>query len=122
MEKVCPLRCKLLPRMGVPTKFDDEDAHSELSMHTQSTVDSPPPESSTSACSTVASSVPTAEEKEIQRLEKKLRDIAKLEDRLATGGRLDALQIRKIQQRQEVQVYLDAAKGLAAARLRGQAK
>merc|ERR1711972_1008456 len=79
-------------------------------------------DSAATCVSTAASSsqVP-AEERDIRRLEKKLREIGKLEERLAAGEDLDGLQRAKIEQRSEVEIDLESARGLAQARVRGAA-
>merc|ERR1719229_1522293 len=76
---------------------------------------------SAASLSTAASAQVATEEREIRRLEKRLREISKLEERLAAGGNLDALQRAKIEQRHEVEIDLDSARGLAQARARGAA-
>merc|ERR1711920_208596 len=43
------------------------------------------------------------EEKEVRKYEKVLREILKIEERMASGERVDALQLRKVQRRSEIQ-------------------
>jgi len=80
--------------------LEDADSHSEVS--------------------TTASSA--SEDREVRRLEKKLREIARLEERFAMGERLDKLQLEKLQQKEEVEISLDSARGLAEARARDAAR
>jgi len=53
---------------------------------------------------------PVSEDKEVRKLEKKLRDICKLETRLAAGEKLDPLQVRKIEKKSELEEDLEALK------------
>merc|ERR1739848_487790 len=59
-----------------------------------------------------------AKDKEVRRLEKLLRDIAKLEQ----STDLDALQQKKVSRKSEIEEALEAARGLAAARARNQVR
>lgn len=75
---------------------------------------------SRSEISTAASSA--TEDREVRRLEKKLREIERLEGRFTAGERLDKLQLEKLQQKQDVVISLDSARGLAEARARDAAR
>merc|ERR1711976_581408 len=61
-----------------------------------------------------------AQDKDVRRCEKKLRDVLKLKQRAAEGELLDALQVAKLAQEGEVKDLLDEAWGLAQARAREQ--
>jgi len=76
---------------------------------------------SRSELSTAASSQ-APEDREVRRLEKKLREIQRLEERLAAGERLEKLQLEKLLQKEEVEISLDSARGLAEARARDAAR
>lgn len=98
------------PRLQVACAVDD-DARSELSAATLST-----------AASTASAVGPVPEEKEIKRLEKKLREVSKLEARAAAGERLEANQLEKVKQRADIEIELDTLRGLAEARARNAAR
>lgn len=51
-----------------------------------------------------------SENKEVRKLEKKLRDICKLEAKLAAGERVDPLQLKKIEKKDEVEEEIRALK------------
>merc|ERR1712188_198888 len=59
-----------------------------------------------------------AKDKEVRRLEKLLRDIAKLEE----STDLDALQQKKVNRKSEIEVALETTRGLLAARARNQVR
>lgn len=61
-----------------------------------------------------------AEDKEVRRLQKKLRDITKLIERSVKGERLDALQDAKVAGKDELEQQLEDARVLARARARWQ--
>merc|ERR1711933_297006 len=46
------------------------------------------------------------EEKEVRKYEKVLREISKIEERMASGEKVDALQLRKVQRRSEIEATL----------------
>lgn len=135
VQSACPLRhrpvclecgqpghvrrsCPTLPPRGTdeqprsrPARVVDDDAKSELSVATFST-----------AASTASAAGPAPEEKEIKRLEKKLRDISKLEACAAAGERLEVLQLEKVKQRADMEIELGTLRGLAEARARNAAR
>merc|ERR1719401_2545858 len=102
------------PRRAVLGSKEVKDVEEEPNADTCS-------ESTTSLSTVASSSLVPAEAREIRRLEKKLRGIGKLEERLAAGEHLDALQRAKIEQRSEAEIDLESARGLAQARVRGAA-
>lgn len=61
-----------------------------------------------------------AQDKDVRRCEKKLRDIANLRQRAADGETLDSLQMAKLAQQGEIEELLEEAWGLAQARAREQ--
>merc|ERR1719499_2031195 len=103
--------CPAVPRLPEKQGGADEDSRSECSVATSST-----------AASTASAGAPAAEEKEMKRLEKKLREISKLVERAAAGEQLDMLQQEKVKRRGEIEVELDTLRGLAGARARDAAK
>merc|ERR1712003_396722 len=46
------------------------------------------------------------EEKEVRKYEKVLREISKIEERMTSGEKVDALQLRKVQRRSEIEATL----------------
>jgi len=66
---------------------------------------------SNASCSTASTvmqqrSLTDAEEKEARKHEKVLREIAKIEERVANGEKVDTLQLQKIKRREEIQATL----------------
>lgn len=53
---------------------------------------------------------PVSENKDVRKLEKKLRDISKLEVKLAAGERVDPLQVKKIEKKDALEAELNALK------------
>merc|ERR1712061_422026 len=103
-----------VPRRAVVGSKQVKDVEEESNADVRS-------ESAMSFSTAASSSQVPAEAREIRRLEKKLREIGKLEERFAGGEDLDALQRAKIEQRSEVEIDLESARGLARARVRGAA-
>merc|ERR1712118_597154 len=58
------------------------------------------------------------QDKEVARWQKKLREIAKLEERAASGERLDPLQVEKVEEKFKFDVELERALIKAGARAR----
>lgn len=63
----------------------------------------------------------TKEEKEVRKLEKKLREVTNLETRLVRGERLDPLQLSKVQARSDLEDAINTMKALIGARFRAEA-
>merc|ERR1711920_588742 len=61
---------------------------------------------STASTVTQRRSLTDAEEKEARKYEKVLREIAKIEERVANGEKVDSLQLQKINRREEIQATL----------------
>eukprot|EP00746_Dinoflagellata_sp_MGD_P163623 gnl/MRDRNA2_/MRDRNA2_91777_c0_seq1.p1 gnl/MRDRNA2_/MRDRNA2_91777_c0~~gnl/MRDRNA2_/MRDRNA2_91777_c0_seq1.p1 ORF type:complete len:340 (-),score=104.19 gnl/MRDRNA2_/MRDRNA2_91777_c0_seq1:130-1149(-) len=53
---------------------------------------------------------PISSNKEVRKLEKKLRDISKLETKVTAGEKVDPLQLKKIEKKQEIEDELSALK------------
>merc|ERR1719413_5350 len=105
LRRACPALSQL------PEKAVDEDSRSEYSVATSSTV-----------ASTASAGARAVEEREMKRLEKKLREISKLVERAAAGEQLDMLQHEKVKHKGEIEVELDTLRGLAEARARDMAR
>jgi len=88
--------------MAVADKDVDTDADSESTAATLSSV--------AATCET--------EDREARKLQKKLRDIAKLQEREARGERLDSLQLKKIGQKVTIEVAFEWTLARAAAKAR----
>jgi len=74
-------------------------------------------ESPAATLSSVAATCET-EDREARKLQKKLRDIAKLQEREARGERLDSLQLKKIGQKVTIEVAFEWTLARAAAKAR----
>merc|ERR1712185_123790 len=59
-----------------------------------------------------------SEDREARKLQKKLREIAKLQEREARGERLDSLQLKKIDQKVTIEVAFEWTLARAAAKAR----
>mmetsp|Transcript_9335 Transcript_9335/g.20878 ORF Transcript_9335/g.20878 Transcript_9335/m.20878 type:complete len:217 (+) Transcript_9335:88-738(+) len=94
------------------------DATHDLASCSQSACDDDMVDGSASSLSTSATNPTAQEEKAMKKLEKKLREVAKLEERLSNGEHLDKLQHAKIEQRSSIQSEIEDVKALAAARMR----
>mmetsp|Transcript_48874 Transcript_48874/g.90153 ORF Transcript_48874/g.90153 Transcript_48874/m.90153 type:complete len:212 (+) Transcript_48874:90-725(+) len=68
--------------------------------------------------STAATNPTANEDKIIKKLEKKLREIEKLKERIANGEKLDALQFQKVGGEADIKMEIEDTQALAAARLR----
>merc|ERR1712224_136403 len=82
-------------------------------------------EASVSTMATLSAVAPVLsgpEEREVRKLEKKLRDIAKLEKRHAAGEELDINQVEKVKQRCDVEAELATIKAMCAARAREESR
>merc|ERR1719413_267033 len=100
---------------------DGRSSRNDVKDEEDSNADARSDSAATSVSTAASSSQVPAEERETRRLEKKLREISKLEERLAAGEALDALQRAKLETRREVEIDLESARGLALARARGAA-
>jgi len=88
--------------MAVADKDVDTDAESESTAATLSSV--------AATCE--------SEDREARKLQKKLRDIAKLQEREARGERLDSLQLKKIGQKFTIEFAFERTLARAAAKAR----
>jgi len=90
----------------------DWDARSDVSLASTAATSTLTDEQELEVCALVA------KDKEVRRLEKLLRDIAKLEE----STDLDALQLKKVNRKSEIEVALETTRGLLAARARNQVR
>eukprot|EP00403_Amphidinium_massartii_P039078 CAMPEP_0178433852 /NCGR_PEP_ID=MMETSP0689_2-20121128/33121_1 /TAXON_ID=160604 /ORGANISM="Amphidinium massartii, Strain CS-259" /LENGTH=210 /DNA_ID=CAMNT_0020055897 /DNA_START=96 /DNA_END=728 /DNA_ORIENTATION=- len=90
----------------------------DLASCSQSACDDDVADGSASTLSTAATNPAAHEERTIKKLEKKLREVAKLEERLSNGEHLDKLQHAKLEQRSSIEREIEDVRALAAARMR----